>query len=274
MSSIETDVKPTLDEESRRRADRNDDGRHEAAAIERNIDATRADVRATLSALERRLSFDRLVEMTVGRIRERGGEFAGNLTDTATQNPVPVLLTSIGLGWMMLMSRRGNGAHASNQQPSRASRARARAAEAVDGVGERFHDATARVQEAGARLHEAVDSSRETLSERAESMRAGARHAAAAAREQVDYARERMDRLLHEQPLMLGALGLAAGALIGALLPTTEAEDRFIGDMRDKAVKNVARAGRTRLEAARENAASYSAPSGRDQDAERPSRPH
>jgi hypothetical protein len=83
-----------------------------------------------------------------------------------------------------------------------------------------------------------------------------------------------MDRLLHEQPLMLGALGLAAGALIGALLPTTEAEDRFIGDMRDKAVKNVARAGRTRLEAARENAASYSAPSGRDQDAERPSRPH
>ena len=273
MSSIETDLKPTLDEESRRRAERDDHGRHEAAAIERDIDATRADVRATLAALERRLSFDRLVEMTVGRIRERGGEFAGNLTDTATQNPVPVLLTSIGLGWMMLMSRRGNGANASGE-PGRASRARARAAEAMNGVGERFHDATARVQEAGAHLHEAVDSSRETLSERAESMRAGASHAAAAAREQVDSARERMDRLLQEQPLMLGALGLAAGALIGALLPTTEAEDRFIGDVRDKAVKNVARASRTRFEAARENAASYSAPGSRDQDAERPSRPH
>ena len=121
---------------------------------------------------------------------------------------------------------------------------------------------------------DAVDSSRETLSERAESLRAGASHAAATAREQVDSARERMDRLLQEQPLMLGALGLAAGALIGALLPTTEAEDRFIGDVRDKAVKNVARASRTRFEAARENAASYSAPGSRDHDAERPSRPH
>jgi hypothetical protein len=142
MSSIETDLKPTFEEESRRRAERNDDERHEAATIERDIDATRADVRATLAALERRLSFDRLVEMTVGRIRERGGEFAGNLTDTATQNPVPVLLTSIGLGWMMLMSRRGAG-NGSDRQPSRM---RARAAEAMDGVGERFNEASERVR--------------------------------------------------------------------------------------------------------------------------------
>jgi hypothetical protein len=202
MSSIETDLKPTFEEESRRRAERNDDERHEAATIERDIDATRADVRATLAALERRLSFDRLVEMTVGRIRERGGEFAGNLTDTATQNPVPVLLTSIGLGWMMLMSRRGAG-NGSDRQPSRM---RARAAEAMDGVGERFNEASERVHQAGSRLHDAVDSSRETLGETAESMRASASRAAAATREQVDYARERMDRLLHEQPLMLGAL--------------------------------------------------------------------
>jgi hypothetical protein len=270
MSSIETDLKPTFEEESRRRAERNDDERHEAATIERDIDATRADVRATLAALERRLSFDRLVEMTVGRIRERGGEFAGNLTDTATQNPVPVLLTSIGLGWMMLMSRRGAG-NGSDRQPSRM---RARAAEAMDGVGERFNEASERVHQAGSRLHDAVDSSRETLGETAESMRASASRAAAATREQVDYARERMDRLLHEQPLMLGALGLAAGALIGALLPTTEAEDRLIGDVRDKAVKNVARTSRTAFEAAKEHAASYSAPGGRDEEGERPSRPH
>jgi methyl-accepting chemotaxis protein len=277
MSSIETDVKPTLEEESRRHAARNDYDRQEAATIERDIDATRADVRATLAALERRLSLDRLIEMTIGRIRERGGEFAGNLTDTATQNPVPVLLTSIGLGWMMLTSRRGNG-NGSVRQPSRA---RERVGAAMDGVGERFHEASTRMHEtgerlhdAGARLHDAVDSSRETLGETAESMRASASRAAAATREQVDYARERMDRLLHEQPLMLGALGLAAGALIGALLPTTEAEDRFIGDVRDKAVKNVARTSRTAFEAAKEHAASYSAPGGRDEDGERPSRPH
>jgi hypothetical protein len=102
--------------------------------------------------------------------------------------------------------------------------------------------------------------------------------AAAATHEQIDYARERMDRMLHEQPLLLGALGIAAGALIGALLPTTEAEDRWLGDARSKAVKNAAQASRTRYEAAREAAAAYSAPASafaEDESYEqRPARPH
>lgn len=63
-----------------------------------------------------------------------------------------------------------------------------------------------------------------------------------------------MDRMLEDQPLMLGVLGLAAGAIIGALLPTTEQEDRLLGEVRDKAVKGVARESRARFEAAREHA--------------------
>jgi hypothetical protein len=199
--------------------------------LERDIDATRADVRATLSALERRLSLDHLVEMTVGRIRERGGEFAGNLTDAATQNPVPVLLTSIGLGWMMLASRgNGGGSRA-------AASARARAGEASDGISAAAERASEHVQEAFA-------SSRDGLNHATESLRAGASRAASTTREQLEHARERADRLLHEQPLMLGALGLAAGAIMGALLPATEAEDRLIGDVRETAVKKFVRSTR------------------------------
>jgi hypothetical protein len=272
MSTSETNLGPRVEEEGRRYAEH----RGDAAALERDIDATRADVRATLTALERRLSFDRLVELTIGRIRERGGEFAGNLTDTATQNPMPVLLTSIGLGWMMLISRRGSG--------NGAARARGRVAEAADKFSAAADSVGGRFEEAGARLHEAVESSRETLDHTAESVRDGASRAAAAtrqhlghAREQMGHARDRMDALLHEQPLLLGALGLAAGAIIGALLPTTEAEDRWLGEAREKAVKNVAQTGRTLYESARENAAAFAAPGGgRQEDAtgERPSRPH
>jgi hypothetical protein len=85
-----------------------------------------------------------------------------------------------------------------------------------------------------------------------------------------------MDRLLHEQPLMLGAVGLAVGALIGALVPATEHEDRFIGGVRDEAVKNLSRRTRAGFETVRENVASYGAPSSsRDEDRERPAgRPH
>jgi uncharacterized protein YjbJ (UPF0337 family) len=42
-----------------------------------------------------------------------------------------------------------------------------------------------------------------------------------------------LDRLAHGQPLLFGALGLALGAALGAILPRTEAEDELMGEARD-----------------------------------------
>jgi hypothetical protein len=121
--------------------------------------------------------------------------------------------------------------------------------------------------------------SRDSIEQTAESLREGASRAAAIARERVDYARGGMDRLLHEQPLMLGALGLAAGAIIGALLPTTEQEDHFLGETRDKTLKNVADKGRALYETARDRAATYMEPGRNSSDesasqGQRAPRPH
>jgi hypothetical protein len=281
MSTIETDTDRRLEQEMRLRGQAApDDG--DAQAIERNIDATRADMRATLEALERRFSFDRLVDLTVGRIRDRGGEFAGNLTDAAARNPVPLLLTSIGIGWMMLTSRRsadgastysGDGGrigermrNARDRVSSTADRIRGAAESTRDTWQEASESARDGLHRAADSLRGAAESSRDTFEHTAESLRSGAdslrsgaTRAAAATREQIEYARSRVDRLLDEQPLMLGAIGLAAGAIIGALLPTTEQEDRYLGDARDKVLKNVAEKSRMRFEAASENAATRSA---------------
>ena len=51
---------------------------------------------------------------------------------------------------------------------------------------------------------------------------------------QANQARERFNTLLEEQPLILGAVGLAVGAMIGAAFPSTEQEDRLVGEIRDK----------------------------------------
>ena len=130
-------------------------------------------------------------------------------------------------------------------------------------------------------VHGAAESSREAFGHAAESIRGTTSRAAEitrsqveSARDGVEHAQERMQRLLDEQPLMLGALGLVAGALIGALLPTTEAENRLVGDVRDKAVRKVARTSRKKYEAARENAETYSAPAREDGEDGRPSRTH
>jgi len=259
MSTSETDSGRSFEEVARhsgetREARELED--REPQAIEREIDVTRADMRATLEALERRFSFDRLVDMTVGRIRARGGEFAGNLTDAATQNPMPLLLTSIGLGWMMLMSRRGSRSNAQSYSDrwsdERSGSIGERMGERMGNVRERAGRAADEVQGAmdstRETLRQAADSSRETIEQTAESVRSGATRAFEITREQAGMARERVDRLLHEQPLMLGALGLAAGAIIGALLPTSEHEDRLLGEVRDKAVKDVAQKSRAGLE--------------------------
>lgn len=277
MSMNETDQTRSFEEVARSssemRAAHDLDDR-EPRVIEREIDATRADMRATLEALERRFSFDRLVDMTVGRIRARGGEFAGNLTDAATQNPMPLLLTTIGLGWMMLTSRRGRNASSGSRHwaderggtikegmgnvRERAGRAADQVHGAVDSTRETLQhaaDSTRQTLQHAAdstreTLQHAASSSRETFEQTAESLRGGASRAIEATREQAEMMRERVDRLLHEQPLMLGALGLAAGAIIGALLPTSEHEGRYLGDMRDKTIKDVAQKSRVRLETA------------------------
>ena len=68
---------------------------------------------------------------------------------------------------------------------------------------------------------------------------------------------------LHEQPLVLGALGLAAGAAIGAALPTTDKEDEWLGDSRDRLKERAKEAGWEQVEKARAAAgAAYSAARG------------
>jgi ElaB/YqjD/DUF883 family membrane-anchored ribosome-binding protein len=198
-----------------------------------------------------------------------------------------LMLTVIGLSWMMLTSRRSTQSYDDYEAYSstgglreRMGNLRDRAAHASD----KMHGAVDSTRD---RLRQAADSSRETFEHTAESLqntaaslRSGASRAAAVTREQAEHARERVDRLLHEQPLMLGALGLAAGAIIGALLPTTEHEDRLLGEMRNKAVKGVAENSRARFDSIREKVTENLSPGGdRAEDerssSERPaSRPH
>lgn len=45
--------------------------------------------------------------------------------------------------------------------------------------------------------------------------------------------------MVEERPLLIGALGLAAGAVLGAVLPRTAAEDRVMGDVSDATLGKV-----------------------------------
>ena len=54
--------------------------------------------------------------------------------------------------------------------------------------------------------------------------------------------------VLENEPLVLGALGLAVGAAIGALLPRTQAEDRYLGETSDHLRETAEDFGKEKLE--------------------------
>ena len=107
MSSTDSDIRAA---QTRVGTTWREDSHKDPEELEREIDETRADVQATLGALEQRLSAEHLLDLTIGRVREHGGAFAGNLGSAARDNPVPLVLTSIGIAWLMMSGRNGNGA--------------------------------------------------------------------------------------------------------------------------------------------------------------------
>ena len=77
---------------------------------------------------------------------------------------------------------------------------------------------------------------------------------AGTAQAQANRAREGFNTLLEEQPIILGALGLAVGAAIGTMLPSTEQEDRLLGPARDKMISQIKERGSEVYEQVREKA--------------------
>lgn len=136
--------------------------------------------------------------------------------------------------------------------------------EAASGLRENFSGAAERAGEVASGV---ADSARDTVNQVGEMASAAYRrvtHAAGSAGESLSSmigspadVRRQADRglrwMLQEQPLLLGALGLALGAAVGALVPGGEAEDRSMDEAREDLMdeaRDVAREGRDNLRAA------------------------
>jgi ElaB/YqjD/DUF883 family membrane-anchored ribosome-binding protein len=87
------------------------------------------------------------------------------------------------------------------------------------------------------RLHEKADAAKRTLSETRTAASGRMSQALSATRERAQRAQYRARTMMEEQPLVLGALALAAGAIVGAALPTTQYENRTVGPVRNRTLE-------------------------------------
>lgn len=219
--------------------------------LEREGDQIRADMDRTLDEIERKLSPGELLDRSMSFLRDNGGELLAEAGETIRRNPVPALLTAAGLLWLttsVVSSRSGTassrlGRNDGNGQRASSFRARStRDPEGGDDLYQRGYERGAR-----ARVRSAARNVKGKLSDSVH-----------AVQERTGEARSNLTNLVQQQPVALGALALAAGALLGAALPMTQYENRLMGPAHDRTLARAKQAGERQYENIKQAVASPS----------------
>src|SRR5215210_1300458 len=228
-----------------------DEGEATRAEIERTraeIERTRADMSETVDAIQGRLSpeslkeqaKDRVKEATVGKAQEAGSGIVG----TIRANPLPAALTGIGLGWLLVNARRQSSAQGSYRAgaypydyPPRYEVPGAdgpSTGQAVERARDRAGEAATQVQDkAGQVAGQAQDKAGQVASQAQDRVsRLGNQ-----ARYQAQRASGGFQRMLQENPLAVGALGVGVGVFVGLAIPETTKGHEVMGEARDTFVE-------------------------------------
>ena len=191
--------------------------------LERSAERIRADLDRTLDALERKLSPSQLLDRSLAYLRDHGGDMAVAVGDSVRRNPVPILVTVAGLGWLIATAVR------SRPEIDVTPLDDSEIDDAIDDeLDEDELDESSFDQSAYGEPH--------TLRSRFDDRMA-------AARARTRQAQYRAVSALEDRPLLFGGLAVAIGALLGAIVPSTEYEDKFVGQVRDRAVERAKEMG-------------------------------
>lgn len=236
--------------------------------LEREAEATRARIAATLAELRTRISPGQMLDDALDHARDgNGAELVRNLGRQAADNPVPVALLGAGLAWLMLAQRKsangkgtrtnGDGSVATTEpaslnemydrtnrtttMASKVEKTTRRVSRKVDAAAETSSDAATSAYD---RASDMMDRARETTTETYGRARDAAERSVSSA---IDGARG-ITKFMQEEPLIVAGLGIALGALVGALLPATEIENRAMGEASDKLKRDAREATREQWE--------------------------
>ncbi|SEJ79264.1 DUF3618 domain-containing protein [Pseudomonas sp. NFR16] len=218
--------------------------------LERDIDARRANIENIVDALENKLSPGQLFDQALAFTRNNGGEFFTNLGTSIKNNPVPVVLATVGVGWLML--GQNNRPHSSGpsvlgQVGETLGGAAAAVSDSLSGAKDYVRQSAHQLGEKASHLAEGASDKMDDLKGRATSGTSNARDTLKSTADRTQDAllsqgrnlQGTLDYMLKEQPLALAAIGIALGATIGVALPKTSHEDKLFGQTRDKLTDKV-----------------------------------
>ncbi|MDB6141935.1 MAG: Protein of uncharacterized function [Pseudomonas sp.] len=219
----------------------NTDAQKSPEALEREINARRASIGSLVDALENKLSPGQLVDQVLAFTKSSGGEFFNNFGNTVKANPVPTILTSIGVMWLMLGQNRRPPAPGESLFDHLGERVSSTAEHLSDSLGnakDRMTGKTNGITEKASHLADSAAGFTHNVGDKmsavGDQLQASAHTAADTVRRQGQQLQASFDYMIREQPLALAAMGIALGAAIGAALPSTDRENKIMGAASDQ----------------------------------------
>jgi len=261
-------------------ADLDDDTKRRARELESEIAHTRAEMSETIEAIQEKLRPANLVSDATERVKSATTEKVKNMADTASetaqdmmrgsreraydmvegakQNPIPALMIGAGVAWLLMGSRnRGNDYSDRSWSPSSRTRG-------AYSSGEDYYRSTepdysdvddnrrygynrgssSSTQYGNTRQYSGSSQYGYGNEGWTEGTSRALSDAGDTARQTVRRTSNQLQRMLRDNPLLVGAAAVLAGAAIGASLPETERENEWMGEARDSVVDRAQEAAR------------------------------
>ena len=200
--------------------------------IEREIDAQRASIGNIVDKLESKFTPGQMFDQAWSMMQNNGSTFISNLGTSVRNNPVPAVLTSVGLLWLMMSQNRPPVP----QPVYRSGPDQDRAGEWADGLADGIDSARDSLHHTADSLKDGYQSLKNKASHLGDNVGAAGENLSHAMHDAGDRLNrstqvlgQQFNQMLKEQPLVVAAAGIALGALIGAALPSTSTEQRYMG---------------------------------------------
>jgi ElaB/YqjD/DUF883 family membrane-anchored ribosome-binding protein len=224
-----------------------------SAELEREVEETRGRIDQTVEALKDKMQPKEMFDEATKMMSGASNKVLTTAVEQLRENPIPIALIGLGVAWLAISQTRrpsaGGGAayqgsgyyptyEGYDEDEGLRAKVKAKAEAAKAKLAETAEKAKAKLADAQHSAAGGVSNVRGKAGEYAHLAQDKAGEYAHLAQEKAGQysraAKQRFDETLDSEPLVIGALGLAVGAAIGASLPSTPVERRYIGPARAK----------------------------------------
>ena len=230
--------------------------------LKTEIHQTQAELQQTVAEIQERLSPTHLKEQAASTVREatigRVHHMINRAEDSVTQaaestrhaanmasreirnNPMPYALIGVGIAWLFANHRQSDYRYDTSREWSdrNVGSAMGTSQEAAWGGSATGYESSSSVSGSSPSYGTSASFGSSTSFGSESYVPSESYASSPSRRSRMERVRSRWEDMLEDNPVALGIAALAAGALLGAAIPTTHVENEYLGEARDSVVES------------------------------------